>query len=694
MSVTFSLSEFTELVSTALEIDTSLHSELSTLAAFPPSPTSPPSYSTANAKPFPSLPLTFKSSASSPRVLRKIKSFLTYGNSRFNQSASPPLPTSRSEPLTANSEPSSPLKPIPTISLLNQKAQLRSDVAVFVPYLPLADRHERFGNNASIFSRHGSDCGSSITPPRETSDSGHFTFSKLLPTPPRSPTRRRASFSSSGSYSQDTESAASCSNLVRVSASNTTIKSKHSSLSSYDTSSSFQNQTDLSSNSSIQSHTLGTSNLDPFAKGRVQVVTRRTSAGSSYGSSSVYSSNLIHPFSSSHPAQSTLPVHADSSHAAEEHHHSLSSSALTSTSSKRRKRISPPKQKPAPTYPLPLPPRSKPPTGPLPPIPIDTLCSSFAGSDGLPSPPITPPASVHEASVLSTRQSERDWTLGLPYTSDEDIHDLRRITHGAGLSRRKEVMPRRKSSRLAINEVRSLLSVSSRFSYSTQESFTLPRTQESTQLLSSARRRTNLKPMGHKRKGSPFPLTLAPLDSGLSPSATPDLLRVSSVTTTPASSVSSSLFSSYSDTSDDPFKNAHRHRQMMAREPAGMILGRQGFPVPLSTAPVAAPIISDLGLDEDIDIDIETPMQSPTTPTFGRFAIPQAQVSVLRDRNTVSPSLQTKTDGSRKPVLESVVMLSLDPFETSDSESLISGEETTYWSARSSIDSINDSLEW
>ncbi|KAJ3982827.1 hypothetical protein F5890DRAFT_296385 [Lentinula detonsa] len=678
MSVTFSLSEFTELVSTALEIDTSLHSELSSLAAFPPSPPSPPSYSTANAKPFPSLPITFKSSPSSPRVLRKIKSFLTYGSGRFNQSASPPLPTSRFEPLTASSEPSSPLKPIPTISLLDQKAQLRSDAAVFVPYLPLADRHERFGNNASIFSRHGSDCGSSITPPREASDSGHFTFSKLLPTPPRSPTRRRASFSSSGSYSQDTESAASCSNLVRVSASTTTIKSKHSSLSSYDTSSSFQNQTDLSSNSSIQSHTLDTSNLDPFAKGRVQVVTRRTSDGSSYGSSSIYSSNLIHPFSSSHPAQSTLPVHADSSHeevAAEDHHHSLSSSTLTSQSSKRRKRISPPKQKPAPTYPLPLPPRSKPPTGPLPPIPIDTLSSSFAGSDGLPSPPNTPPGSVHEASVLSTRQSEKDWTLGLPYTSDEDIHDLRRIAHGAGLSRRKEVMPRRKSSRLAMNE----------------ESSMLPRTQESTQLLSLARRRTNLKPMGHKRKGSPFPLTLAPLDSGLSPSVTLDPLRVYSASTTPASSASSSLFSSDSDTSDDPLKNAHRRREMMAREPAGMILGRQGFPVPLSTAPVAAPINSDLGPDENIDI--ETPMQSPITPTFGRFAIPQAQVSVPRNRNTVSPSLKTKTDGSRKPVLQSVVMVSLDPFETSDSESLTSGEETTYWSARSSIDSINDSLE-
>ncbi|KAJ4485301.1 hypothetical protein J3R30DRAFT_1339456 [Lentinula aciculospora] len=609
MSVTFSLSEFAELVSTALEIDTSLDSKLSTFDSFSPSSSS---YSTANAKPSSSLPLTQKSSSNSPRVLRKIRSLLAYGTGRINQSTLPPLPkpslkSTRSEPLIANSEPS--LKPISYVSLLGQKTQLKAEADLFVPYLPLADRHERFGTSSSIFSRHGSDCGSSVVPPNDASESGHYMFSKPLPTPPQSPTHRRASFSSSVCYSQSTEFSASHSDFIDVSKS-TTSKSKHSSISSCTTrsSTSLGKSTHPSSKSSMQSHSLDGSDSDPFAKGRVQVVTRRTSAGSSYGGPNIYSSNPVHPFSSSHPAQSIRTVQevsTDESLEAEYCHFMSPSQVPTSRSSDRRKRVSTkgrPKQKPALTCPFPLPPRSQAPTGPLPPIPINTVCSSSTEDiNGLPSPPITPPGSFRESFVLSKIQNYRDWTLGMPYTTDEDISDLKRINRRTGLSRSKEVMPRRRSSRPLRKE----------------DSLVLPHPERSMHILSLAERRTDLKPMGHKRKGSPFPLILTPLPPW--PSSDPAADNFCS-----SSSISPSCHSLMSSTSDssDPLENVHRRREMMMKEPAGMILGKNGFPVPLSILPTPKLLIVATStnleggsrLTED-SMDAETPMQSPTTPT-------------------------------------------------------------------------------
>ncbi|KAJ3873707.1 hypothetical protein F5051DRAFT_506348 [Lentinula edodes] len=682
MSAAFSLSEFTELVSTALEIDNSLDSRLTTFDSFfPPSS----SYSSSeNAKPSPSLPPTSisKSSSGSPRVLRKIKSLLAYGSGKFNQSLPPPLPSSaskstRSEPLMATSEPSSPLKPIPTVSLLDQKAQVKSEIALFVPYLPLADRHERFGTSASIFSRHGSDCGSSVVPLENTSDSGDSEFSESLLTPPQSPrTHRRASSSSSVSCLQSAASSASHGDLNSVSNSLIT-QSRYSSMSSYSTNSSRRTPAEQSSESSMHSHSLDASDLDPFAKGSVQVVTRRTSAGSSHGGSSIFSSNLIHPFSSSHPGQSIVAVKEVSANdkSATEYGHFLTSTPPVSRSKsrERRKRVPPtgrPKQKPVPTCPLPLPPKRKPPTGPLPSVPID---DSYSDSS-LPSPPITPPGSFR-GSGLSKQESEKDWTLGLPYTSDEDLVDSRRIFRHTGLSRSNEVLPRRRSSRPSRSE----------------DSAVLPPSVPS-QILSLAQRRTDLKPMGHKRKGSPFPLILSPSTSS------PDSIfaGVDHLSATAATSrvlcSHYSLLSSDSDSSDS-LANTHRRLEKMMMEPAGMILGEKGIPIPLSVAslpkilPVNAnvPMQSDSGLDEDI----ETPMQSPITPMCGQFAY--AQNLACSDRS-LSLSPQPKRNRPEQ-VPRSVVMLSLDPFAISDSESLTSGEETSYWSARSSMDSVIDSTE-
>ncbi|KAJ3903667.1 hypothetical protein F5879DRAFT_989877 [Lentinula edodes] len=679
MSAAFSLSEFTELVSTALEIDNSLDSKLTTFDSFfPPSS----SYSSSeNAKPSPSLPptSTSKSSPGSPRVLRKIKSLLAYGSGKFNQSLPPPLPSSgskstRSEPLMATSEPSSPLKPIPTVSLLDQKAQVKSEIALFVPYLPLADRHERFGTSASIFSRHGSDCGSSVVPLENTSDSGDSEFSESLLTPPQSPrTHRRASSSSSVSCLQSAASSASHGDLISVSNSLIT-QSRYSSMSSYSTNSSRRTPAEQSSESSMHSHSLDASDLDPFAKGSVQVVTRRTSAGSSQGGSSVFSSNLVHPFSSSHPAQSIVAVKELSANdeSAAEYGHFLTSTPPVSRakSSERRKRVSPtgrPKQKPVPTCPLPLPPKSKPPTGPLPSVPIDSSYSDDSNSS-LPSPPITPPGSFR----LSKRQSEKDWTLGLPYTSDEDLVNLRKISRHTGLSRSSEVMPRRRSSRLSRSE----------------DSAVLPPSVPS-QILSLAQRRTDLKPMGHKRKGSPFPLILSPA----TPSPDSILAGVDHLSAAATSRVlrsRCSLLSSDSDSSDS-LENAHRRLEKMMMEPAGMILGEKGIPIPLSVAslPKILPVNANVPMQRDLglDGDIETPMQSPITPMSGQFAY--AQNLACSDRS-LSLSPQPKRNRSEQ-VPRSVVMLSLDPFAISDSESLTSGEETSYWSARSSMDSVIDS---
>ncbi|KAF9074028.1 hypothetical protein BDP27DRAFT_245701 [Rhodocollybia butyracea] len=297
MSNPFSLVEFTQLVSTALEIDASLDSRLVYSS----------SLSSAHAKS--ALPPTYQSPASSPRVLRKIKSLFLLTSGR-NQAPVPPLPSlSYSEPLEAKSEPSSPssascLKPIPTVSLAEVKPHS------FVPYLPLADRHERSAG-VSIFSRHGSDCGSSVVP--------------ITPQSPQALSRVSSTFSFHDSVSR-----------------------KHSSMSSYTTSSTCP--------SSVKSDPLDSPDLDPFAKGQVQVVARRKSAASSYGSS----------LPLCHPAQSILPVD-EADDVSVESSHSLAGAASIGglKPSLRRKRSSGsrPKRKPAPLGPLPSLPKCM---GPLP----------------------------------------------------------------------------------------------------------------------------------------------------------------------------------------------------------------------------------------------------------------------------------------------------------------------------------------
>ncbi|KAF9074027.1 hypothetical protein BDP27DRAFT_245722 [Rhodocollybia butyracea] len=205
--------------------------------------------------------------------------------------------------------------------------------------------------------------------------------------------------------------------------------------------------------------------------------------------------------------------------------------------------------------------------------------------------------------------------------------------------------------------------------------------------------------MGHRRKGSPFPLTFARPKQSPSP-YTADSDCNSAPATTPTFRVPSphcSLLSCASDASD-PLSNVCKRRALMGKEPAGMILGDSGLPipsiVPASKLPsvivtVTTTTTSELEGEEE---DTETPVQSPTMPTAGGFAHAQDSSSVTRTDSLV-PGLHYKRDRPRQRVPESVFIspqATLDPLVASDSESLA---ETTYWSARSSFTSFNTSGE-
>ncbi|KAF5385608.1 hypothetical protein D9757_006787 [Collybiopsis confluens] len=670
MSNNFSLTEFSKLVSAALEIDTKLDSRLIyTPSISSSSSSSSSSYSTADAIPSSSLSPTARFPAGSPRVLRKIKSLLTSGGAARSISPTPSIPTFDS--LIAKSLPgSSPrLKPIPSVSLRQEP-----NAALFVPYLPLVVQHER-AEGSSIFSRRGSDCGSSIVPPIQESDSGHSA--SPLPSPPRSPkAHRRTSSTSSVSFSAFS--------YLEQRTLSISGESKHSSLSSCTSSSrpSSQMNSSLSSQSEFGANSHeepDDHHFDPFAKGQVQVVSRRGSTGSPVTPSFSSTSSISPPSSTSSELKSSL----------------------------RRKRTGaasphkpppmiplplPPKRK-EPTGPLPLPPRRKAPTYPLPPTPLDPFSSD---ESGLPSPPITPPASIRDSPTGFTL----DWTLGMPYADDQESC---RESIYRSLTRRNEVLPRRRPRMSGV-----------------EESPVLPYIEQPTVLSALAQRRKDLKPMGHKRTGSPFPLTLIPSRPAPQPPTT-IISTNPSCSSAPAKipdfrafSPPLSLASSFSSGSSDAW-SAIGHRETMSNELAGMVLGGKGLPVPLYIAPVAklpsmmvtvaTPTVNESGqafvVEHSDDDTSETPIQSPKTPTAGHFAFAQkheaAQVS--RSRSLSVPGMDHKRDRPRQRVPESVVVfsssaMSLDPFAESDGESIVSEDSgTSYWSARSSIGSFNSSKE-
>jgi len=172
----FSLSEFSQLVSDALDFERDLALAL------------PDHACTLVQKHIPSPPV-----GHSPKVIRKIKSLLIRSNK-----ASSPLP---------------PPLPIPKVSLLDNSAD-----TLYVPYLPLASRHEM--GFESLFCKE-----------QESVCSSHSSGSAYPPTFPRSPSIRRSS-SSSGHWRSS-----SCDAII------TTVQEE----------------------------------TDPFAKGRVQVVAQQPS---------------------------------------------------------------------------------------------------------------------------------------------------------------------------------------------------------------------------------------------------------------------------------------------------------------------------------------------------------------------------------------------------------------------------------
>lgn len=233
--------------------------------------------------------------------------------------------------------------------------------------------------------------------------------------------------------------------------------------------------------------------------------------------------------------------------------------------------------------------------------------------------------------------------------------------------------------------------------------------------------------MGHKRKGSPFPLTLRPTTSpsttttvttsadspcSAAPASTPTF-EFQSRSSSPETRIS--LLSADSDSSD-PLANVYKRRTMMSREPAGMVLNENGLPIPLSIAPVprlpsvtvtvATPTFAEAesAVVEALGDDMETPVQSPTTPTAGRFALAQSKMRAETNSTTVSRSgslvpslgLHHRRDRPRQRVPESAVisqLMPLDPFAASDAESLAESAVSEYWSARSSMGSFNESRE-
>ncbi|KAK7468288.1 hypothetical protein VKT23_002800 [Stygiomarasmius scandens] len=173
----FSLSEFSQLVSDALDFERDLALAL------------PDHTCTLVQKRLPSPPV-----GHSPKVIRKIKSLL----------------------IRSNKAPSPPPLPIPKVSLLDNSAD-----TLYVPYLPLASRHEM--GFESLFCKE-----------QESVCSSRSSRSAYPPTPPRSPSIRRSS-SSSGHWRSS-----SCDAII----------------------------------------TTAQEETDPFAKGRVQVVAQQPSPSS------------------------------------------------------------------------------------------------------------------------------------------------------------------------------------------------------------------------------------------------------------------------------------------------------------------------------------------------------------------------------------------------------------------------------
>ncbi|KIK65944.1 hypothetical protein GYMLUDRAFT_952997 [Collybiopsis luxurians FD-317 M1] len=271
-----------------------------------------------------------------------------------------------------------------------------------------------------------------------------------------------------------------------------------------------------------------------------------------------------------------------------------------------------------------------------------------------------------------------------------------------------------------------LLQILSSFANSVQDSPVLPFIQQPAVISQLAQRRKDLKPMGHKRRGSPFPLTLSlnlvpsrPAPSPPTPTSDvisylssdpPSFSAPAATPTFRAPSPPLSLLSSTSDSSD-ALLNVLKRRKMIKSEPAGMpVLGEKGLPLPSVMVTVATPTIghgqaqaqaqalvaSDSAVaDEDMS---ETPVQSPTTPTAGQFALAQTERPSLisRSQSLLTPGTHHRRDRPRQRVPESVVVfgspsMSLDPFAESDAESLTSAED--YWSARSSLGSFSSSRE-
>ncbi|KAF5338234.1 hypothetical protein D9758_012845 [Tetrapyrgos nigripes] len=159
-SSTFSLSDFAELVSSALDYDKDLPLSLSDHAA----------------KLLQHPPSVGHSVGHSPKVIRKIKSLLLRSTTSRHFDAPSPSPPHHL-----------PNLPIQKVSLLDETAD-----ALFMPYLPLASRHEM--GMSFIFSK--SSQPSTPIAEVDASCSSCSSESAYPPTPPRSPSIRLSSISS------------------------------------------------------------------------------------------------------------------------------------------------------------------------------------------------------------------------------------------------------------------------------------------------------------------------------------------------------------------------------------------------------------------------------------------------------------------------------------------------------------------
>ncbi|ESK82284.1 hypothetical protein Moror_15474 [Moniliophthora roreri MCA 2997] len=189
---------------------------------------------------------------------------------------------------------------------------------------------------------------------------------------------------------------------------------------------------------------------DPFAKGRIQVV--RSSTCTSNSSSIAYSMNN-HPYAS--PTSSSFS--------------SSTSVPSSSPKGKKSKRAVLPPSLPEPNRPLPLPPL--PPLLPMPQRPLPAP----------PSPSVTEP---------------HDWTLDLPLSDgDDDEEKKKRAALKAGMT----LVRRRRVSQAYVKPSKRVRRISQSMGSPAHPPHAQPRLNPSVQAA--------LRP-GHRRKGSPFPLSL------------------------------------------------------------------------------------------------------------------------------------------------------------------------------------------